>query len=89
MYEDWLVKKQTKNAMLSMFGVFCKMERRQWTIYPTVLEDDVQPSKNVRIVSGPTKDEKEIRHCCNLIDNQTYAPIGLIGLYSDPLNLRK
>ena len=71
-----------------MFGGFCKIERRQWTIYPTVLEDDVQPSKNVRIVSGPTKDEKEIRHCCNLIDNQTYAPIGLLDLYSDALNLR-
>ena len=49
-YEDWLVKKQTKNAMLSMFGVFCKMERRQWTIYPTVLEDDVQPSKNLSLI---------------------------------------
>ena len=88
-YEAWLVKKQTKNAMLSMFGVFCKEERRQWAIYLTLLEDDVQPSKNVRIVSGPTKGEKEIRHCCNLLDNQTDAPLGLIGLYGDPLSLMK
>ena len=89
LYEEWLVKKQTKNAMLSMFGVFCKEERRQWTIYPTLLEDDIQASKNVRVVSGPTKGEKEIRHCCHLLDNQTYLPLGLIGLYSDSLNLRK
>ena len=83
------MKKQVKHAMLSMIGVLNKEDRRQWTIYPTLLEDDIQPSKNVRVVSNPTKGEKEIRHCCNLLDNQTYAPIGLIALYGDVLNLRK
>ncbi len=30
----------------------------------------------------------EMRHCCRLLDNVTYAPIGLIALYGDVLNLR-
>ena len=84
-----LVKRQVKNAMLSMIGVFNKEERRQWSIYEATLEDDlpVAAGDNLRVVTGPNG-QKEMRHCCRLMDNQAYAPNGLIVLYGDISNLR-
>ena len=58
-----MAREEAKHAMLSMIGVLNKEDSRQLTIYPTMLEDDVQPNNNVCIVSTATKGEKEIRHC--------------------------
>ena len=76
--------------MLEMLGVLNKEERYQWTIYRSSCEDDVPPSEHIRVVRDKTHPgELEMRHCCQLLDNQTYKPIGLLTLYGDILNLRE
>ena len=89
-YDAALVKKRTKAAMLEMLGVLNKEERYQWTIYRSSCEDDVPSSENLRVVRDKTRPgELEMRHCCHLLDNQTYRPIGQLTLYGDVLNLRE
>ena len=89
-YDDWrdaLVKRQKKNCFLQMIGIWNKDVKRQYTVHRTQFEEDMQ-SDQLSVVYDENV-VPSMKHCTQIVDNTTYAPIGRIALYADVLHLRE